>query len=162
MLFLRPHVKCWFYKRCFFFSCSLKRVLLEIYCSLRNQMHCVVKYIKKGYPERCGYKKAIKLEDVVKSHPRQLAMWGVLQNWEAISNKKSSGTPKPKSVCNPEHPAASDLLSWRPLHVDEDSCQPLLWHFDGWRHSLWEGLAGLKTSFKIFPILQPLFFFFSS
>lgn len=31
-----------------FFGCSLKRVLLKSYCSLRDQMNCVVKYhIKK-------------------------------------------------------------------------------------------------------------------
>ena len=112
----------------------------------------------KGFLKICGCKKAVKPEEVIKSHPEKLAMWGVLQNREAISNKKSSGTPKPKAAHNPEHAGASELLSWRPHHVGEDSWQPLLWHFCGWRHSLWEGLTGLKRSLEIFPIVQPHFF----
>lgn len=95
-----------------FFSCSLKRVLLKSYCSLGNQMHCVVKYHiknREGFLERCGCKKPINSEEVVKSHPEKRAMWGVLQHWEAVSNQKSSGTPKPGSARNPEHLGASEL-----------------------------------------------------
>lgn len=75
-------------------------------------MHCVVKYHiknREGFLERCGCRKAIHCEEAVKSHPEKMAMWGVLQHWEAISNKKSSGTPKPGSARNPEHLGASEL-----------------------------------------------------
>lgn len=95
-----------------FLSCSLKRVLPKSYFSLGNQMHCVVKYHiknREGFLERYSCKKAVNSEEVVKSHPEKLAMWGVLHHSEAVSNKKSSGTPKPGSARNPEHLGASEL-----------------------------------------------------
>lgn len=124
-------------------------------------MHCVVKYHienREGFLERCGCKKAKDSEEASKSHPEKMAMSSVLQHWEAISNKKSSGTPKPGTAPNPEHLGASELPPCSPCLVDEDSWWPLLWHFYYWKHSLWERLERFKNKFEVFPYSPDTFF----
>lgn len=123
-------------------------------------MHCVVKYHiknREGFLERCRCKKEKILKRFLKATQRK---WPceVYYNTETISNKKSSGTPKPGSARNPEHLGASELPPWSPCLVDEDSWWPLLWHFYYWKHSLWEGLERFKNKSEIFPYSPDTFF----